>query len=76
MVGANASKDTLTGKMAKALKEFGLVEAIRTKHKTKSLPATQNGNQQRTPIDGLWTSQSLEIKAAGYLGFGEGGTYV
>ena len=37
---------------------------------SKSPPTTMDRNNSRTPIDSIWTTPGVEIKACGYLPFG------
>jgi hypothetical protein len=47
-------------------------EAILTRHNRKPLPATQNRNNSREPINGIWVTPGLKAVSAGYLPFGDG----
>ena len=72
ILGIDANEDVRNGTLARQLLTLGLQEAVTTRHRHNSPPATQNRNRSRTPIDGLWTSRSLEVVKAGYLAFGGG----
>ena len=66
ILGVDMNEDVQTGKLAKRLKEFGLIEFILSIHPSQSPPATFNRNNSRTPVDAIWGNSSLEIISAGY----------
>jgi hypothetical protein len=47
---------------------FGLKEAVLSRHGIAG-PETFHRNKTRTPIDGIWVSQSLVIECSGYLDY-------
>ncbi len=51
-----------------ALESCSLKEVILKKHGTHG-PATFRRNNAKTPIDGIWTSPSIDIKACGYFDY-------
>lgn len=72
VLGMDANEDVRHGGFPTRLIAMGLREAITTHHSHLSPPATQNRNQSRTPIDGIWISGNLEVTKAGYTAFGGG----
>ena len=52
------------------LEALTLKEAILAKHGTKG-PSTFRRNNTNHPIDGIWTSPSIHIKAGGYFDYDE-----
>ena len=57
----NINEDVKTGKLAKQLKELGLIDLILSTHPSESPPATFNRNTTRTPDDAIWGNLSLEV---------------
>ena len=72
ILGIDMNEDVRTGKLAKRLKELGLIDLILSTHPTLSPPATFNRNTTRTPVDAIWGNTSLEIISAGYGPFDGG----
>ena len=72
ILGMDANEDVRQGEVHRLLDPVGLREVILDLHKDLSPPATQNRNQKREPIDGLWATSGITITRGGYLGFGEG----
>ena len=72
ILGMDANEDIRQGKVHRLLDPVGLREVILDLHKDLSPPATQNCNQKREPIDGLWATSGSTITRGGYLAFGEG----
>ncbi len=56
------------GDLKSALELCTLKEVILKRHGLNG-PATFRRNNTKTPIDGIWTSPSIEIKACGYFDF-------
>jgi hypothetical protein len=71
IIGMDANEDVRHGTVHDMFAALGLREAILDRHKDKSPPATQNRNNKRQPIDGIWISRSIKISAGGYLPFGD-----
>ena len=63
------NEDVRTGKLARRLKELGLKKLILTTHPFASSPATFHCNTSRTPIDGIFGSETVEVFRAGYMPF-------
>ena len=61
-----------SGKLAKQLKELGLIDLIVSTHLSESPPATFNSNNTQTPVDAIWGNSSLEVISAGYRPFDDG----
>ena len=72
VLGIDMNEDVRTGKLAKQLKELGLIDLILSTHPLESPPATFNRNTTRTPIDVIWGNSSLEVLRAGYRPFNDG----
>ena len=72
ILGIDMNEDVRTGKLAKRLKELGLIDLILSTHPTLSPPATFNRNTTRTPVDAIWGNTSLDIISAGYGPFDGG----
>jgi hypothetical protein len=72
IIGIDANEDVRTGRTDEFFRAFGMKEAILTRHQERSPPATNNRNNSREPIDGLWVTPGLKAVAAGYEAFGEG----
>ena len=53
------------------VQRWGLIDAHYYRHPNQATVATCTKNQSSVPIDGMWTSPSIDILAAGYSGFGE-----
>ena len=66
VLGTDMNEDVRTGKLAKGLKQLGLIDLILSTHSTSSPPATFNRNTTRTPVDAIWGNASLEVISAGY----------
>jgi hypothetical protein len=71
IVGIDANEDIRTGATADFFRAAGLKEAILERNKESSPPATQNRNNSREPIDGIWVTPGLTAVAAGYEAFGD-----
>jgi hypothetical protein len=71
ILGLDANDNVRTGEVNAMLKNRGLQDAHYTQHPQLSTEATCNKNTQGIPVDGIWTSPSIECTAAGYFGFGE-----
>ena len=65
ILGIDMNEDVRTGKLAKRLKELGLIDLILSTHPTLSPPATFNRNNTRTLVDAIWGNISLEVITAG-----------
>ena len=61
-----------SGKLAKQLKELGLIDLLLSTHPSESPPATFNSNNTQTPVDAIWGNSSLEVISAGYRPFDDG----
>jgi hypothetical protein len=71
IIGMDANEDVRYGKLHHVFEAMGLRKVILDKHRGKSPPATQNRNQKRQPIDGIWATGCVTISAGGYLPFGD-----
>ena len=65
----DANDDVRDGKVTEALMEIGMYEAVISNHAGESVPATCVTNEQRKPIDSIWTSSSLTVLSCGFLPF-------
>ena len=63
----DANDDVRDEKLTKALLEIGMFEAVVSKHKDRSVPATYAKNTQRKPINSILTSQGLTVLRCGFL---------
>ena len=72
VIGMDANEDVRTGEINTSFRNLGLRDAILDLHAGSSPPATHNRNQNRTPIDGLWTTPGLHVTFGGYGAFGDG----
>jgi hypothetical protein len=70
ILGADLNDDTWTSPEAQRIEQWGLKNALKQQHPTLPPVATCNKNRSNKPIDGIWCSHSLDILAAGMLGFG------
>jgi hypothetical protein len=66
----DGNDDMRRGPIHSAFINCQLRECILTKHGNKAVN-TYRRNTKNIPIDGIWISPSLEIRAGGYLGFDE-----
>ena len=66
ILGIDINKDVRTGKLAKRLKELGLINLMLSTHPSESPPATFNRNNTQIPVDAIWGNSSLE-QDIGYL---------
>lgn len=65
----DANEDVRKGRILHLSQSCGLTEAILHHNRGTNPPATQNRNQTRTPIDGIFISPGLSVIAAGYCPF-------
>jgi endonuclease/exonuclease/phosphatase family metal-dependent hydrolase len=72
IIAGDANEDVRSGMTSEFFLALGLREVILERHSRLSPPATNDKNNSRIPIDGIWASQELKVNAAGYLPFGEG----
>jgi hypothetical protein len=72
IIGMDANEDVRCGETQEFFRALDMNEAILSRHKDKSPPATYNRNESRQPIDGIWTTSGLTAFAAGYAAFGDG----
>ncbi len=72
IIAGDVNEDVRTGLTNEFFTALGLREVILERHSQKSPPATNDNNDSREPIDGIWASKELEVTAAGYLPFGDG----
>ena len=72
IITLDANEDVRTGATASFFNKFDMKECILHRHRRMSPPATNNKNQQRQPIDGIWTTAGIQVKKCGYLPFGKG----
>lgn len=71
IVGIDANEDVsrmAIGSFRHHMQEVGLSEAILASHHGP-YPATQDRNMTDTPIDGIFVSAGVSVKASGYLDF-------
>ena len=69
VLGMDANDDVRNGKVTKALEEIGIYKAVVSNHGGESVPATCATNEQREPIDNIWTSPGLTVLHCGFLPF-------
>ena len=69
ILGIDMNEDVRTGKLARRLKELDLKELILTTRPFASPPANFHRNTSRTPIDGIFGSETVEVFRAGYMPF-------
>ena len=69
VLGMDANDDVRNGKVTKALMEVGMHKAIVSIQGGESVPATCATNEQRKPIDSIWTSPRLTVLRCGFLSF-------
>jgi hypothetical protein len=75
VISMDANEDVRSGNIADMFGRIGgMREAILTRHPQFSPPATFDKNRKRTPIDGIWVSQAVEVVRAGYGAFEQDGT--
>jgi hypothetical protein len=72
IIGIDANEDVRTGATAEFFKEAGMREIILHTHKKNSPPATCDKNNNRQPIDGIFTTFEINITAGGYFPFNSG----
>jgi len=68
VVMMDGNMDMRASPLATIIAASKLKEAILSKHGI-NCPATCRRNNSRTPIDGLWTSNEMGIRASGYLAY-------
>ena len=66
----DGNDDMRRGEVHRSLTACQLRECILEKHKNKVVN-TYRRNTKNVPIDGIWISPNLEIKAGGYFAFDE-----
>ena len=71
ILGLDANEDINGATIRDWIGSWGLVDAVTQTHPTLEPVATCNKNRTNIPIDGIWISPSLRVKAAGMTGFGE-----
>ena len=71
ILGIYANDDVRDGAVSAALADTGILEAVVSNHKRKSVPATCTRNTQRKPIDSIWSSPGLKVLRCGFLPFHE-----
>jgi hypothetical protein len=71
IIGLDANGNVCTGKVNVMLRNRGLLDIHVVQHLHLTTGTTCNKNTQAIPVNGIWTSPSLECSAAGYYGFGE-----
>jgi hypothetical protein len=64
----DGNQDMRNSRLATKLKEINMREILLSRHGTHG-PSTYRRNESRTPIDGIWVSPGLDIKAGGYLDY-------
>ena len=74
VLGIDMNEDLRTGKLAKRLKELGLIDLILSTHSISLPPATFNRNTTRTPVDAIWGNAPLKVISTGYGPFNGGYT--
>ena len=72
IIGIDMNEDVQTGKLAKKLQALGIRELILLTHSAASPSATFIRNTLRTPIEGLWGTETVEVFRARYLPFNSG----
>ena len=71
IIGLDANNNVRTGDVNAMLRSLGLVDTHHDRHPHLTAASTCNKNTQSIPVDGIWSSPSLECIAAGYYGYGE-----
>jgi hypothetical protein len=66
----DGNEDMHKGNLANKLHNLQLREVILEKHGHKA-PSTYRRNTKEVPIDGIWASTGIQIKAGGYFDFDE-----
>jgi hypothetical protein len=66
----DGNKDMRRGALATTFKSLLLREVILERHGNKA-PSTYRRNNREVPIDGIWASPGIVIKAGGYFSFYE-----
>ena len=69
IIGIDMNEDVRTIRLARRLKELGLWELTLITHANASPPTTFIRNTNRTPIDGLFGTETVEVFRAGYTPF-------
>jgi hypothetical protein len=64
----DGNQDMRNSMLATKLKEINMREILLSRHGTQG-QSTYCRNESRTPIDGIWVSPGLDIKAGGYLDY-------
>ncbi len=72
VIGMDANEDVRSGEINTLFQRLGLHDAILDLHAGTSPPATHNRNSSRTPIDGVWTTEGIQVTFGGYGAFGDG----
>jgi hypothetical protein len=72
VITMDANDDVRTGPVAAFFRSLDMKEVILTRYTRKSPHATQNRNNSREPIDGIWVTPGLKAVSAGCLPFGYG----
>ena len=68
-IDANEDVSSLVGSPSRAFQRVGLHEAILDRHSHLPTAATYHRNLQGYPIDGIYASPGVTIKAGGYYDF-------
>ena len=71
ILSLDANAHVRLGAIHRMIQRWGLIDAHYYCHPNQTTVATCAKNQSNVPIDGMWTSPSIDILAAGYSGFGE-----
>jgi hypothetical protein len=72
ILGIDANEDVRSGSTKNFFRSLGMREIILHTHKNSSPPATCDKNDNRQPIDGIFTTLEIDITAGGYLPFNNG----
>ena len=65
IIAGDVNEDDRTGLSNEFFTALGLREVILERRTNKSPPTTNENNDNREPIDGIWASRELEVTAAG-----------
>jgi hypothetical protein len=72
IIGIDINEDVRSRPIRQWAKELNLLNAIFIRHSHLSPPATCHRNDNRVPINGLFTSIGINLVAAGFLKYGDG----
>lgn len=71
ILSLDANEFVRSNEINRYIRKWGLIDAHYYRHPNLPTVATCSKNRHNTPIDGIWVSASIDIRACGYTGFGE-----